>query len=166
MTEGQFPYKAMRLPYLVMLNIVCGRNSHTPWIVMIALSKYGNDHHCLIWKCIRNLDTITLTKYGNLPNMETITDVINITKYRNDHRNRRDQHYQIWLCLNMETDLRSITKYGNPKYGNFYIWKFPNMEVMIILDRVYPVKSKIFLIMVKSPAHERQYLIIEQDSRS
>ena len=110
-------------PATYLLNIVCGCNSHTSRVVMI-----------------------TITKYGNLPNMEIITDVINITKYRNDHRNRRDQHYQIWLCLNMETDLRSITKYGNPKYGNFYIWKFPNMEVMIILDRVYPVKSKIFFI--------------------
>ena len=78
---------------------------------------------------------ITLTKYGNLPNMETITDVINITKYRNDHRNQRDQHYQIWLCLNMETDLRQLP--------NMVI---PNMEISIYGN---------FL----------QYLIIEQDSK-
>ena len=106
-----------------MLNVVCGCNSHTPLIVMITLSKYGNDHHCLIWKCPNMVttiygtsNTITLAKYGNLPNMETITDVINITKYGNDQRNRRDHHYQIWYM---------------PKYGNCLIRKltFVNYQI-------------------------------------
>jgi len=123
------------------LNIVCGCNSHTPQIVMITLSKYGNDHHCLIWKCPNMVTTIygtsnmiTLTKYGNLPNMETITNMINMTKYGNDQRNRCDHHYQIWYmpkygnCLIRKLTFGQLPNMVIPNkeiyiYGNFLIWK-------------------------------------------
>ena len=50
-------------------------------------------------------------------------DMIIITIYGNDHRNRRDHHYQIWkpryaTMLNMVIPDMEISI-----YGNFLIWK-------------------------------------------